>query len=302
MMFLSKIKAAAIIVFGAVAATGVGTGAVALVQAQAARSSATTQPAVATLSYTARLKNGISVELIGVSEHPSAGKPWWRADGSPLSKAPYRRMNGSVSSDDVGVVRREFAMRINAIPDGKTDPATVNWDFASSHGTAHGGAIAGVEGIAAILDDTHDGVTLRCDVATGPWETVAKIPVTPGGSAGTGLAKYTIETIQQKGANAIVNYSRSGITTGHVDWKWVGIDAAGREHDPRSTSMTGSLFGATGSLEFQAPSDSLKTLEIRQRPYDQWMEIRNVSLYAGELKPVEVVTSDDQPPATNPAP
>jgi hypothetical protein len=32
------------------------------------------------------------------------------------------------------------------------------------------------------------------------------------------------------------------------------------------------------------------------------MEIRNVSLYAGELKPVEVVTSDDQPPATNPAP
>ena len=37
----------------------------------------------------ATLPSGVEVELVGISYHPSKGRPWWRPDGSPLSEAPY---------------------------------------------------------------------------------------------------------------------------------------------------------------------------------------------------------------------
>jgi beta-lactamase regulating signal transducer with metallopeptidase domain len=42
--------------------------------------------------FAARLPNGVTVELVGVCEHPSAGKKWWRPDGTALGEAPYEKM------------------------------------------------------------------------------------------------------------------------------------------------------------------------------------------------------------------
>jgi len=42
--------------------------------------------------FTAILPNGVTVELIGVCEHPSEGKKWWRPDGSLLAQAPYDQL------------------------------------------------------------------------------------------------------------------------------------------------------------------------------------------------------------------
>jgi len=38
--------------------------------------------------WIARLTNGVTVELLGVSENPSQDRPWWRPDGSPLPSDP----------------------------------------------------------------------------------------------------------------------------------------------------------------------------------------------------------------------
>jgi len=43
-------------------------------------------------TFVARLTNGITVELIGVCEHPSEAKQWWRPDGSLLAQAPYDQL------------------------------------------------------------------------------------------------------------------------------------------------------------------------------------------------------------------
>ncbi|MHC4659629.1 MAG: M56 family metallopeptidase, partial [Planctomycetota bacterium] len=39
--------------------------------------------------FTATLPNSVTVELVGVCEHPSEGKQWWRPNGTLLEEAPY---------------------------------------------------------------------------------------------------------------------------------------------------------------------------------------------------------------------
>src|SRR5207249_2484911 len=89
-------------------------------------------------TFIGRLANGVSVELVGLSETPSTAKSWWRADGSPLPDAPYVRMSGG-SNIIRGVppseeIRREVAVRVNAKLDNgaEDDPATVSWGLAPS--------------------------------------------------------------------------------------------------------------------------------------------------------------------------
>lgn len=39
-------------------------------------------------SWRMQLPNGVTLELVGICENPSAGRPWWGPDGSPLGYAP----------------------------------------------------------------------------------------------------------------------------------------------------------------------------------------------------------------------
>ena len=42
--------------------------------------------------FKATLPNGVTVELVGVCEHPSEGKQWWRPNGTLLKEAPYDKI------------------------------------------------------------------------------------------------------------------------------------------------------------------------------------------------------------------
>jgi len=48
--------------------------------------------------FTATLANGVTVELIGLCEHPSQGKQWWKPDGNLLEQKPYRNLGYTMSS------------------------------------------------------------------------------------------------------------------------------------------------------------------------------------------------------------
>ncbi len=64
----------------------------------------------------ATLPNGVTVELVGVSFHPSAENSWWQADGSPLEKRPYEKSDGSVYKDDPKQADcREFVLEIHGL-------------------------------------------------------------------------------------------------------------------------------------------------------------------------------------------
>ena len=53
------------------------------------KSAKTPQKAAEESPWKITFPNGEVIELIGLAEHPSEGKPWWKPDGSPLLQRPY---------------------------------------------------------------------------------------------------------------------------------------------------------------------------------------------------------------------
>jgi len=82
----------------------------------AAEKPAQPQPAAtAPTEFFAELPNGGTVELVGISEHPSQDGPWWRADGSPLETPPYAKPGGKYNFGGA-MIGREFAFRFHGVP------------------------------------------------------------------------------------------------------------------------------------------------------------------------------------------
>jgi len=67
--------------------------------------------------YTATLPNGVTVELIGLCEHPSQGKQWWRPDGSILHQKPYGTIKGDRIFFDTDEKAYEFVVRFRGPDD-----------------------------------------------------------------------------------------------------------------------------------------------------------------------------------------
>jgi beta-lactamase regulating signal transducer with metallopeptidase domain/ketosteroid isomerase-like protein/Tfp pilus assembly protein PilF len=65
--------------------------------------------------FMAALPNSITVELVGVCEHPIEGKKWWRPDGELLEKAPYASRKGEAISNKNEELNRlaELAVRVS---------------------------------------------------------------------------------------------------------------------------------------------------------------------------------------------
>jgi len=64
--------------------------------------------------FSAILPNGVTVELIGMCEYPSADKQWWRPDGSLLVKPPYDESDLDILSFiEPNTIPIEFAFRLS---------------------------------------------------------------------------------------------------------------------------------------------------------------------------------------------
>ena len=68
------------------------------------------------------------MELLGVSDNPSQGRPWWRPDGSPLPERPYDWLGASVVAGKESVAR-EFAVRLENVAQNQ---ANIQFDIKPS--------------------------------------------------------------------------------------------------------------------------------------------------------------------------
>ena len=126
--------------------------------------------------YKARLPNGTTVELLGVSDNPSQGRPWWRPDGSPLPERPYDWLGASVVAGKESVAR-EFAVRLENVAQNQ---ANIQFDIKPSlkSSTRDWPGLAGpapnVHGVAVEIPASVETATVRVGVADGIWQTVAE--------------------------------------------------------------------------------------------------------------------------------
>jgi RNA polymerase sigma factor (sigma-70 family) len=303
MMTWKKIIAATWLILGFTGITGIGVGTVRLLADQTnppAQPSPSPAPALADNSSdpVGRLANGVSIEVVGINENPSAGKKWWAADGSP-APAPYTRMHSTMKADP-GDVCREFATRTNDAVNGSSEPASVISYWLGSRGSSSGdlqGAIdSSIEAEAVCLPDLKSGGVLRADVGAGPWKTIAT--ASGMGQEATGGAQLSFLfsrpfTVEGQ-THVVVGLLDSRTPRPREAMRMIAIDNAGHQIQANGWSSVGSAAGLIIEYTVRVRIASIKQWEFQSRPLNQWIEIRNVSLHRGQPSSVKIVTSDDK--------
>jgi RNA polymerase sigma factor (sigma-70 family) len=280
MMTWAKIKIAASFAGGLLLTIGLA-GAMVMYRAPEKTAPPTTAPAAATAS--ASLKNEITVDLLEVSGLHGAAS--WNGDGTPAQRVeldPDVRGAGAGVGAGPGHV---IVARVVA-----PDPLDIDtrWSVKPARTTTIYHREHGDEKYAYISTEPQKDqktINVRVEIAGGEWKVAATREGTDGivmtGSVAfgemfelDGRCKTTIsdELIDQQA---------------HI----VAIDVNGQE---RPGSYSGSAMGKffrQSNVEFDLPPGEIDRIEFRTRPYDQWVEFKNVSLVPGENLGFEVTSS-----------
>lgn len=118
-----------------------------------------------------RLPEGMTVELVGISTHPSGKTTWWQADGTRMITAPCDPPSESVRSPGREV--REIVVRIHGTPEG----TTVNWSTTQSKSRKtsvtrkDGRAIEELQTVIAEFPQGASTCDLHFDLSFGDWAT-----------------------------------------------------------------------------------------------------------------------------------
>jgi hypothetical protein len=311
MIAWSQLKAVVTVVLAVVLTASVGLGTMSLVRAAdpvagaAGQAAPPAKPADANAiapddhpPMVASLHNGVSIEVVSMALSPSNGKPGWRADGSVLPQPAYAKLGGQAQISDVERMR-EVALRVNDLvaQDGST--ASVRWSVrgSSGYGTgtpkdAGGRTIPDLDvRVFSLPANLGDAVTVHADVAAGPWRAQFKSGV-DGQVAAIGKQVYQFSAVYEyaDGKTGVMFVHGGG--GGNEAERVVAVDRTGqmRGASIRRMASTGAIVSGEYVIPF-ARTD-LKELQFQTRPYDQWIEIRNVCVDPAKPTKVEVGSSD----------
>jgi serine/threonine protein kinase len=242
-------------------------------------------------------QSGVRVELLGVSEHPSKDKPWWKPDGAPLPERPYdewgmgfrasKETNGKYEKKYPGQVEREFAVQMHNLPE---EPVGDRWDVRDSGygglSQKNGQVIPNIRSLAVSLPGDERKITLRFGVAAGPWKTEME---TDGllQYPSSGVATFSGAKEQENGVVVTVSHQ---ITL--PETRVIAIDREEKEHKSEIVESSGGYSGIQ-QVTVKFPGLTLKDISkfvLQSRPYE-WVEFRNVAI---EPKSSEKAPSSDK--------
>lgn len=236
------------------------------------------------------LPSGVTVEMIGVSENPSDGKPWWGPEGSPLLQRPYTHLGASVTP---GPDRRgnEFAVRLGNLP---KEDVGIRWEFdpptSYAGGGIHGGdAVTQLRAIAAQVPSSQSVITVKLGVAAGTWTTLAKATGSGSSSSGRGNVAVSFSPTHED-VNAVV------VTVAHnvadQDIRVVAVDVSGRELKPgRSTTGGAGNIRQLTCTFYNVKLSDIKEFRLQSRPYE-WATFKNVALRPAFAQPNELAWAE----------
>jgi hypothetical protein len=248
----------------------------------------------------ARLKSGVSIQIESIALNPSNGRAGWRADGSMLPRALYARLSGQTEVADEER-RREVAVRVSRAAGADGAPVSVRWSIRGTSGFGGGApkdergrTVPGVEVVVfPVPAKLGDAVTLHADVAAGEWRTRF--------SAGLGGATVTDEqrTFQfgpvydLADGKTVVTFVRTlGAGDENDAMRVVVVDRAGQVRNAQIRQLTTAGKLATAEYNVPVARKDLEEMQFQTRPYDQWLEIRNVCVDPAKPTKVETASSD----------
>lgn len=253
--------------------------------------------------YVHRFSNGVEVQLIGLSNNPSLGQPWWRPDGSPLDERPYEDVRARMND----TLTREVCFRWKNLPE---KDYTILW-HTDPHYSGAGGApfllegtrVEGVSASAVSFNQNLDACTFRfsCSVDATPWETSFRN--TAGGNYASmgnrfGGAIFGPVFQTENGVSIVVSYQ-----TPDRDVRLIGIDNDGETHvaDFRTGAGANGFTQATFVFDGLTQKD-LQRFELQTQVRKiETVEFRNVSLHPDRMTDIQIVPIVDDAPAAAPA-
>jgi|GEM_PF-2623491 len=245
--------------------------------------------------FKARLSNGVTVELIGVCEHPSEGKQWWQPDGTMLATRPYEKTEHTANLQNRLV--REFATQFTY--QGQ-EPIGVEWDALKGQVDVFDKTFRSVSKTThtymSLVDfpETQGKCTVRVGVAAGPWQTQHEADHNELLAQSAEAAPPATFALEQSGdkntpLRVRIDLNKDEDRYHRVQWQIVALDAKGNIHKSRARAgYTGSMTTRTYLAEFSnLRFEDLKNVRFQTRPY-QWVEFKNVSLKPGVKSDVKI--------------
>ncbi|HEV8003679.1 MAG TPA: M56 family metallopeptidase [Planctomycetaceae bacterium] len=230
------------------------------------------------------LPDGAEFEVIGVCEHPTNGRAWWRADGSPIPIAPNEPFNSRVN-DGPQSIHREFV--IDALHDaGTIVQAHIEGGgsaAASSSEAKEGGKLRDRQRFAMAFPKNAHTAKVVIDYSGGPWTTIAQRDRSDGSPVGIGFAEGGVvfgEAVETQGAVRIpISYDLKS-DSGEV--RLLAVDNRGREHTPDQANFVSARNANLMSVEFRdIPLTEIKEFRLQTRR-TQRIEFRNIALNPGQ--------------------
>ena len=239
--------------------------------------------ATARTRVVAELSGGVTVELLGVAEHPSKGQPWWRPDGSPLQDAPQSKVGANIHPDISQETAYEFAVRVSNLPEGaavtmKTEPEGSGW--------VNGSGLNDLRWLATALPNDLEACQLLCGVAPGSWETVASTAGTSPSTQSTRLGGVMFSQASEQATDGVTITVTDDILDRQS--RVVAVTQNGRivEASQQRLGTAGKARQVTADFTDVALTE-IAEFRFQTRPWE-WRRFNNVSLRPGRQADVRV--------------
>jgi hypothetical protein len=219
------------------------------------------------------LRNGATIEVIGVSSIPSGPDKWWQPDGSPLHPAPCDRRELTITGGNV--ILKSVVVRLTGIPPESDQDLSITEAQACSRGPARRDDKDLPELIelnANFPTGTRTG-TVRFQVAADPWHTeltTGKSSVAIGAATASYIFGDAIPTKQ--GTSLAVTHNLNGMAL-----RILAIDVNGKEHPGGIRSSLGVSGFQQIKIEFDLQPEQIQNFLLQTRPY-QTVEIPGIAL------------------------
>ena len=239
-------------------------------------------------SFAATLPNGVTVELVGVCEHPSEGKQWWRPDGTMLSEAPYEKTNSYADPKDDNDFEIAFRFGGYLLDDinlaWKRIPGAINGTVAYGSALVDDKRVPDFVTITASFPKNQNTVTIPLGVAAGSWKSFAITDGRGERSTSAGDKVVRFEAAYQKEAKT---YLMVWHNFHDAVARLIAIDTSGKPQI--GNEVEGGIGkGVEGyKYAFEVPLKEITTFHLQTRPY-QWVTFKNVSLRPGHKTAVQV--------------
>ncbi|NUN98471.1 MAG: hypothetical protein HUU16_20115, partial [Candidatus Omnitrophica bacterium] len=225
-------------------------------------------------NWVADLNNGILVELIGVSTHPSKPGSWWGPDGIPLIEAPYSDLGGIITPDNHERAY-EFAVRLRNVPDDFVSSRLQTIPFGSSvdgRSDVDGASSPHTRAIGATLPKDLQSCGLQVEIAAGAWRAAVEFNQATGrwgsysssGEAGVFAFSPPIET----GSQVVLTLTHNLV---HEECRVIAVDKEGHSLQPirADNQSVGDMIQTTAV--FAVLLDQIDHFEVQKRSFEQVM-------------------------------